>query len=482
MKKTFHIILSALTVLAIHTLDSRLMAQGGVAFAQGGLVTYPSSALEIPSSSRGVLLPRVSLTDVTVASPITSPANSLLVYNTNPNVLGGVGTGFYYWATGLGWIALESTGLSNPLYWSIKGNSGTNPATHFLGTTNDNDIVFKLEGIDYGRIGLRNTSLGDSSFGYFGFGGVDNTSLGNVSMVSLTNGTGNSALGPQIMGPVKTGNNNTGIGRQALYKHVSGNECVAIGLGSSDNNITGSYITSVGDVGSTDASYCTSVGYYSGGAYGYYGEFNTTAIGAYCLNDDSYTIQFGGGTVAPVGYSKEVRVGIGTSAPGATLDIKQSAGTTAGIRLTHYQGAHNWRIDVDNAADLNFYHNGVIKAYIEDLTGDYKVSSDIRVKKDIQSLGPVMPKLMQLQAKTYHYKTQSSSEPLVHGFLAQQVETLFPDLVCFNPDAGLKGLDYSGFGIIAIKAIQEQQQQIDARNKEIDELAKRLEALEKKYR
>jgi hypothetical protein len=139
-------------------------------------------------------------------------------------------------------------------------------------------------------------------------------------------------------------------------------------------------------------------------------------------------------------------------------------------------------MDVDNAADLNFYHNGVIKAYIEDVTGDYKVSSDLRLKKDIQMLGTVMPKLMQLQPKTYHYKTQSNTDPLAHGFLAQDVEKLFPDLVCYNPEARLKGLDYAGFGIIAIKAIQEQQQQIDARNKEIDELTKRLESLEAKYR
>jgi hypothetical protein len=42
-----------------------------------------SARLEVSSTNQGVLIPRVSLTSVTDAATIPSPATSLLVYNTN---------------------------------------------------------------------------------------------------------------------------------------------------------------------------------------------------------------------------------------------------------------------------------------------------------------------------------------------------------------------------------------------------------------
>ncbi len=41
-----------------------------------------SAAWDIQYSDKGILIPRVSLTQTTSASPIASPATSLLVYNT----------------------------------------------------------------------------------------------------------------------------------------------------------------------------------------------------------------------------------------------------------------------------------------------------------------------------------------------------------------------------------------------------------------
>lgn len=68
-----------------------------------------SSSLDINSNSTGLLIPRVNLSDVTDSTfPILSPALSLLVYNTNPFVLGGNGEGYYYW-NGSIWVKLFST-------------------------------------------------------------------------------------------------------------------------------------------------------------------------------------------------------------------------------------------------------------------------------------------------------------------------------------------------------------------------------------
>lgn len=52
-----------------------------------------SEILKISSTNKGVLIPNVDIPSLNNSSPISSPAESLLVYNTNTNS----GKGFYYW-------------------------------------------------------------------------------------------------------------------------------------------------------------------------------------------------------------------------------------------------------------------------------------------------------------------------------------------------------------------------------------------------
>lgn len=62
-----------------------------------GAAPNASAILDVSSANKGVLLPQVSLTSLTDAVTIASPATGLIVYNTNPAIQGGVG---YFWNTG----------------------------------------------------------------------------------------------------------------------------------------------------------------------------------------------------------------------------------------------------------------------------------------------------------------------------------------------------------------------------------------------
>lgn len=75
-------------------------------FAQQGFGTNEpnkSAAVDIVSSKRGLLIPRLDLSNITVASPVDAPAHGLLVYNkatsslTGADVANNVTPGFYYW-------------------------------------------------------------------------------------------------------------------------------------------------------------------------------------------------------------------------------------------------------------------------------------------------------------------------------------------------------------------------------------------------
>lgn len=75
----------------------KLSAQN-IAINMDGSTPDVSAMLDIVNSSKGLLIPRVSLTSTTDASTIANPATSLLVYNTNASITGeyAAGVGYYY--------------------------------------------------------------------------------------------------------------------------------------------------------------------------------------------------------------------------------------------------------------------------------------------------------------------------------------------------------------------------------------------------
>ncbi len=81
-----------------------------------------SSLLDLTSTNRGLLVPRISIGNVTLPAPVAAPATSLLVYNTNAATTGGSGAGFYYW-DGTKWASLGKASVDNGLYYN--GTSGT---------------------------------------------------------------------------------------------------------------------------------------------------------------------------------------------------------------------------------------------------------------------------------------------------------------------------------------------------------------------
>ena len=92
MKIIFVIILLAISSIA-YTQNSE-----GVKI--GSTVSPPnrSTMFEVQSSNKGVLFPKIELTDISVYAPIVgSETEGVLVYNTNATIVGGCGTGYYFW-------------------------------------------------------------------------------------------------------------------------------------------------------------------------------------------------------------------------------------------------------------------------------------------------------------------------------------------------------------------------------------------------
>jgi len=112
-----------------------------------GVVPNPSALLDIdaaPNNNKGLLIPRIPLTATANNAPIGGGiANSLLVFNTA--TINDVYPGYYYW-DGAKWVRLVDDA------WQTLGNTGTNPATNFLGTIDNQDLVIKTNNTERVRI------------------------------------------------------------------------------------------------------------------------------------------------------------------------------------------------------------------------------------------------------------------------------------------------------------------------------------------
>jgi len=88
-----------------------------IAINTTGAAANASALLEvgIGTDTKGMLIPRVSLTGITDVTTIATPANALVVYNTNAAMTNGNGVGFYYYCSSgcavTGWKFMAASGV-----------------------------------------------------------------------------------------------------------------------------------------------------------------------------------------------------------------------------------------------------------------------------------------------------------------------------------------------------------------------------------
>lgn len=170
------------------------------------------------------------------------------------------------------------------------------------------------------------------------------------------------------------------------------------------------------------------------------------------------------------------QVGVNTSNPSARLTINQGS-QSVGTGLSFRDNTANQDWHMTHGFALRFHYGNSLRGFINATTGAYVQSSDRKLKDNIQVMTPVLDKLSRLALKTYHYKSDETAETTI-GLVAQEAKELFPELVSYSEEDKLYGVNYAGFSMVAIKAIQEQQQAIDAQAEEIESLEARLTRLE----
>jgi hypothetical protein len=405
--------------------------QAQVAINSTGASPAASSMLDVTSTSKGVLFPQVSIDSLKDVTSIPSPAHGLVVYNTTqPGVRNDMQRGYYYYSTFAGtWIRLADNFNDN--VWQNGGGlgiqlrdktDGAEIMDNFTGTqTNLNPKVKILKMQDSALLGVKNninvlTLTGVNRKLKAGWDSRQRTSIVFENSYLLPNGTTSATTNSVSIASYTentTANANTQANGLAFYT-----------AGVPQNT---ALVDSV-----SMALFRHNVG-----------------IGAYPTDVKNVTE----GRLQITGYNS-----------GDQLSLRHPS--SVNLKWGFYVGS------IDSS--LNFYSNGSLRSRIDRVTGIYTALSDRRLKKNILPLSPVLNKLMEISPYSYNYIDSKDCDHRTVGFMAQDILPYFPELVyqSYDRETGkpFYMMGYDGFGVIAIKAIQEQQKIIETQNDKIASL------------
>ncbi len=300
--------------------------------------------------------------------------------------------------------------LSGGQYNFFAGiGAGQNTTTGLVNTANGINALYN------NTTGVANTANGFHSL-YSNITGSENTANGYQALLSNTTGSSSVANGFGALYSNTTGVGNTANGYNALLSNTTGFQNTAIGYQALITNTTGTYNTTIGsnaDVLSNNLTNATAIGY-------------NAKVGA------SNSMVLGGTGI------DAIKVGIGTTTPSNVLDVVGASGDTTVMSISTTGG---------NTCTFNTGVN----------PGVWSCASDRRLKNSISAIDNnlALTKINALNPVMFHYNWQESSDPLVPGFIAQEFEEIFPDMVSTNPETGYKSLSYTPLIPYTVKAIQE---------------------------
>ena len=183
--------------------------------------------------------------------------------------------GFYYWENSSSTWKPVGSGK----FWNTLGNAGTNATNNFVGTTDDNDLIFKRSNARAGILGVNNTGFGYNALrvntGTYNIAvgvealatngiGTHNAAVGAGALFGNTSGNYNTGFGDQALATNSIANNNTAIGSTSLFSNVSGYSNTAMGVGALYSNTVRNNLVAVGDsalykngIGATGTNFAT---------------------------------------------------------------------------------------------------------------------------------------------------------------------------------------------------------------------------------
>jgi len=319
--------------------------------------------------------------------------------------------------------------------------------------------------------------------------GSSNTAVGFQSMVNLTTGSNNVAEGQFSLDALTTGSSNTALGTNALITtNGSGNVAIGNGAGQQSTGSENVFLGQSAGIGSGGSNRDTAIGNNALKTL-------ATGLGNVAIGWDTASTTTTGGQNIALGYdiafpvtngSNQLDIGnliFGTGINGEGTNI--STGNVGIGTSTPYARLSVWGPDTASSTlALNIVNNASTTVFAvfdggnAQLSGTLTQNSDARLKTNIQSLdASTSPAAINsLTPVAYDWLDPNKGGVRQYGFIAQQVQQVFPNLVsttsatALTPD-GTLGLNYLGLIAPLVEAVQ-------ALSADLSSLAARVSSLE----
>jgi hypothetical protein len=314
--------------------------------------------------------------------------------------------------------------------WLLTGNGGTNPANNFLGTTDNQDLVFRTNNSEKVRV----------------------LSNGNVGIGTATPGEKLEVFG----GGIHTVNNGYSVNNAFAYSSGVGHP-VFMGIRGEGTFAAPSYPTS-GKFLSTFIGR-DALDYLNPSSYGGASIYMETTEN-FSFTNKGTCIRFrttsNGSNIETerVVIQQDGSVGIGTPSPLQKFDVNgnirsQTGAFVSGTRADFY-------LLLQSDRNMVLYDNGAA------VWQSGTAVSDIRTKTNIRPLEEVLPTLKTLSAIRFNYKKELDMGDEEHiGVIAQEIAKYYPDMVFYDKKADRYLVCYDKLTTLLLKGIQEQQAQIE---------------------
>jgi hypothetical protein len=345
-------------------------------------------------------------------------------------------------------------------------NVAVGPSALLSNTTGFGNAGFGNAALLSNTTGAYNTALGNSAL-FSNTTGYQNTAIGDTALIFNTTGTNNTAEGGNALFYNTTGSFNTGMGESALFQNTSATDAVAIGFeagfGYAQYHNQGSTYLGYesGYSAGNNSDYNTFLGYQSGyndttGSNNLILGTATSSTGIANLTTGSQNILIGNNISLPSATANgqldigNIIYGTGITGTGSTI----SSGNV-GIGTT----TPAYKLTVDNAGSSGVvagFENSSGECTINPTSSSVNCSSDITLKKNINSISATsaLASVLLLNPVFFNWNAETTGTPQHSGFIAQQVQPIFPDLVS-QADNGTLLLNYAGLTPYLTGAIQE---------------------------
>ena len=360
-------------------------------------------------------------------------------------------------STGLLTNAIKTTSANN------VGIGTSSPASLFHIYASGTTIQTIETGANYSIINLKNTTRTVNV-------GVDPSGLyfdaGSTGIIASYAG------GSERMRITSTGN--VGIGTSSPNTYLTINDGAGSRTNSQDFTANGN--STKGHIGQfNNKLYISSNWYYNGNQ-----NADSTSFGQANIVFDTQNVSTG------------TNINFGTSEIGSTVPIERMKITSTpagGVIFNHTNG---FETKIQQNSQFNAFYNGGGASMYLNYQGNGPIyagsslqvlynGSDERIKDNITVVDSTLDKVLSLVPKTFNYKDNNIKHKKYYGFVAQDVEKIFPELV--NVDQGVSmcneeeindRLSVESYSLvwtsILVKAIQEQNEIITKQGQAIDEL------------